>query len=182
MLFVLTGVSGTGKSTLLAALNDLLPASSLRQNDIDEDGVPSNADDSWRRRRVAGWYAKASVSARNGTPALLAGTVLPEDVAACASPDLPVRFCLLEADARSITERLLARFATPIAAESLKRVVGLSAPEFIATVLRHQPGFRSCFERCSFDWMSLDTSTLSVADAAGVVISWIRGGGDTASF
>lgn len=52
VLFI-TGVSGSGKSTILHRLRHQLPDDRYSVHDLDENGVPENADFAWRRGMVA---------------------------------------------------------------------------------------------------------------------------------
>lgn len=172
MLFILTGVSGTGKTTLLECLRDELPESSYFLADIDQEGVPSGVDEEWRKRQAARWHAEAVSRSPHGSSVVLSGTVLPTDLPRDA--DLTVRVCLLSATPEAITSRLRSRYSKLASASELERVVGQTVESFIAQTVRDQPGFERCFAQSSFRYSVVDTSSISVGEACGRVLSLIR--------
>lgn len=57
MLFFVTGASGSGKTSVIPLLKDILPDISIF--DFDEMGVPKNADKIWRQKNTDYWVKKA---------------------------------------------------------------------------------------------------------------------------
>jgi hypothetical protein len=68
MLFVLTGSSCSGKSTVAARCNGI---DGVVVHDFDEIGVPSNADAAWRQTALETWTARAVDEERRGHDMLL---------------------------------------------------------------------------------------------------------------
>ena len=58
-IFFITGTSGSGKSTLTHNLRALLPMEQFAIYDFDENGVPDDADATWRQRTTDLWLIKA---------------------------------------------------------------------------------------------------------------------------
>lgn len=81
-LFVLTGASGTGKTTVCQALVDALPECVVLESDIlwrPEFDEPATGYRSYREV----WLRLAKNIGQNGRPVLLAGTAIPEQFESC---------------------------------------------------------------------------------------------------
>ncbi|MCX6046384.1 MAG: hypothetical protein NT075_14860 [Chloroflexi bacterium] len=74
-LFIVTGASGVGKTAVVPALRQLLPAWEIFETDI-----LHGAD--WQQQR-SNWLRVAHSIAQNGRYTILCGTMLPEDVDRC---------------------------------------------------------------------------------------------------
>lgn len=164
MRFILTGVSGAGKTTALEALRSRVPPlAPFEFSDIDEGGVPEGVDAAWRKERVREWLARACAAAERGRRSILAGTVLPEDLPPPSPTTPPVRFAVLHAQPDVLTARLHARYRDPEMARGLERATGLSPAAFGEQTVWGQPGFLACFEDCGFETLDVDTTGTSLS-------------------
>ena len=102
-LWIVTGASGVGKTTVVAALRSLLPAWEIFDTDI------IHAAD-WQQHR-SNWLRLAHAIAQNGRYTLLCGTMLPQDVDRCDHRALfsQVYYLNLHCDDATRAARLLAR-------------------------------------------------------------------------
>jgi len=58
-LFIITGVNGIGKSTIIPELKGLLNSKNFVVHDFDERGVPDKADREWRKSETRHWVTVA---------------------------------------------------------------------------------------------------------------------------
>ena len=109
MLFLLFGSSAAGKTFVLSALRERLPA--LAIHDFDELGVPPSADATWRQRANEEWVHRALDYQADGTDLLLAGqTPFGELLATPSAPLLEaISACLLDCDDDTRVARLRTR-------------------------------------------------------------------------
>jgi hypothetical protein len=109
MLFLLFGSSAAGKTYVLDALRERVP--DVAVHDVDEMGVPPNADTSWRQRANAAWIERAADYQSHGVDLLLAGqTPYGELLASPSAPRLEaISACLLDCDDDVRVARLRAR-------------------------------------------------------------------------
>lgn len=167
---VISGVSGTGKTTTLVHLERRLAGEPFCLGELDQAGVPSGADDAWRKRRAKILLNEAYRNAAAGFSTILSGTFLPSDF---AESDIPIRFCVLEANAISIRKRLMDRYSDPADAANLERVVGLTPEHFASAMETAQAGFLAQFEALA-GTLHLDTSEQPSESVVSLVLSWIR--------
>lgn len=106
-LYLITGTSGVGKSTLVEGLKQRLSAACFAVHDFDEGGVPANADAAWRQKRTAAWVKQAEANAQQGKSTVVCGVIAPNEVICPAS--LSTHFCLLSASPELISSRLQSR-------------------------------------------------------------------------
>lgn len=102
-LWIVTGASGVGKTTVVAALRTLLPDWEIFDTDI------IHAAD-WQQHR-SNWLRLAHAIAQNGRYTLLCGTMLPQDIDRCDHRALfsKVYYLNLHCDDATRAARLLAR-------------------------------------------------------------------------
>lgn len=175
-LFLLTGVSCAGKTTVLARLRETLPPERHACHDIEEHGVPDGAGDAWRCERADHWLRVAAINALSNRSTVLSGTLLPDDVEPrpARSKAPPLRYCLLEADDRTLTRRLGLRLSSPEEREDLRRILGLEPEEFVRGTLRYREELRAHLEASTCDWSRLDTSYLSEDATVAFIREWIE--------
>jgi hypothetical protein len=175
-LFILTGVSGVGKTTALRRLSRELPGNSYAYHDMDDDGVPDGANERWRQDRVDSWLRDAKENASQGRSTVVSGTLFPEDVQARPSRTAASRlqFCLLEANDDALLARLGCRFSTPREEAELARILNLSPAEFVRRTLSFRAELRRHFEASSCDWISFDTSAVTEKETASFIRSWLE--------
>ncbi len=108
-IFIITGTSGTGKSTICKALQKSHPE--FAAHDIDEDGVPSNPSIEWRRKRTKELLAKAIKDFELGKVSVLCGVIVPEEVRSLSDYDESqnIHYIFLHLDKDVIKERLSER-------------------------------------------------------------------------
>jgi hypothetical protein len=96
MMFFVMGASGAGKSACLESLSYLRP--DLRCYDLDEGGVPADADKAWRQRRTEHWLRKGLDHQAEGLVTVVCGNAVPGEILACPSaPQVRgLHFCLLD--------------------------------------------------------------------------------------
>jgi len=115
VLFVLGGSSGAGKSAirrfLLGEGAALVAGLRLRSHDFDEDGVPPDADSSWRQQTGAAWVQRALECERLGEDLLLSANWPLGEILASPGADLldGVAVCLVDCADPERVERLRAR-------------------------------------------------------------------------
>ena len=153
-LFVVTGASGTGKSTVVEALRHRLPDCEVFDADVILH-VAALGWDTWRNT----WLQLAHAIALNGRATVLCGPLIPEHLEDLPARPLvgPIHFCNLDCPDDLLAQRLRARPAwrgwTDERTVEQQRFAGWLRS-------RIQP--------------TLDTSVLSVDETADRVASWIR--------
>lgn len=154
-LFVLTGASGVGKTTIVVPLQAALPDVNVFDTDALL-GLSSFGEgvhwDAWLNVVYAG--------AQVGRSTLLSGTLLPEWLEELPARDLigPVYIAVLHCDDRARSERLRAR---PEWRQS-------SSPEFIE---RHNEFANALLDR---GWPVFDTTSAAPVDVASSIALWVR--------
>ncbi len=106
MLVVVTGASGSGKTTAYGALHPLLEYPSAESDQL---GVPADADTAWRQRRIETWMQRV-LAEPEGDLVLFGGGAPGEVLAAPSAIELDaIAICLLHCDRVTRRRRLLAR-------------------------------------------------------------------------
>jgi len=155
-LFVVTGASGTGKTTITASLRDLLPGYLVMETDVILH-VAALGWDTWRNT----WLQLAHAAALGGQVTVLTGSLTPDQLERLPARRLvgPVHFALLDCDDDVLAGRLRARPAWR----------GTSSE---ATIAEHQRFAAWLRARIT---PAFDTGTASAADVAGQVAAWVQG-------
>lgn len=111
MLLSVTGASGVGKSTVLAALEESDLGNDVTCVEFDSIGVPDGADTAWRHGAIEHWVRFAIEEQDAGRHVLLAGQVPPGELLAAPSVDLldRVAVCVLHSSPQVQESRLLGR-------------------------------------------------------------------------
>jgi broad-specificity NMP kinase len=154
-LFVITGASGTGKSTVTSPLRRLLPDCEVFETDALLH-VAALSVDTWRGT----WLRLAHDIALNGRVTVLAGSFIPSHLEPLPGRKLvgPIRFCTLDCPDDVIAERLRSRPSWR----------GASEEAFIAEHQRFAAWLRAHIQPC------YDTSLLSPAETAEQIATWVR--------
>ncbi|WP_249306210.1 AAA family ATPase [Lederbergia citrea] len=102
-LFIVTGASGVGKTTVVTELRKYLPDYDIFETDIIE-------DNDWQTQRN-NWLRIAHSIAQNNRKTILCGTMMPEDVAKCDHFGFfsQVHYAILHCDDQTREARLRAR-------------------------------------------------------------------------
>jgi hypothetical protein len=108
-LFIITGASGVGKSSMVPVLRRLLPDWEVFETDILWD---SGGDWQFVRQN---WLRIAHSVAQSGRPTILCGTLLPGDVDRCDHRELfsQVHYACLHCEADELARRLRSRPSWP---------------------------------------------------------------------
>jgi gluconate kinase len=105
-LFVVTGASGTGKTTIVEPLRRRLPDCEVFETDLILH-VAALGWDTWRST----WLQLAHAIALNGRASVLCGSLLPEHLEGLSARRLvgPIHFCNLDCPDQVLADRLRAR-------------------------------------------------------------------------
>ena len=155
-LFVVTGASGTGKTTIAGPLRQRLPDCVIFEADTILH-VAALGWDNWRNT----WLQLAHAIALNDRTTVLLGSLLPTQLEQLPARMLigPIRFCTLDCPDDVLAARLGSRPAWR----------GTSSQAKIAEHQRFSAWLRTQIHPC------FDTSTLSIAETADHVAAWVRG-------
>jgi len=154
-LFVVTGASGTGKSTITGPLRRLLPDCEV----FDTDTILGVAALGWDAYRST-WLRLAHAVALNGRMTVLCGSLLPSQLEVLPARKLigPIHWCTLDCPDAVLAERLGSRPSWR--GSSTESVIG-EHQRFAAWLRAH---IRPC----------LDTGELSPAETAEQVATWVN--------
>lgn len=190
MLLSLTGASGTGKSTVLAALGLVDWGRPVVCIEFDSIGVPAGADTAWRHEAIEQWVRFAADAQNDGKDVLLCGQVPPGELLAAPSADQlnGLGICVLHCSPAVQESRLVGR-GEP--AEGLIHhlrfgewfVKHARDPTHAPEVIRVSSTVPMAWERWEH-WESgdprwsariVETDLLSPEEVAGKVEHWARG-------
>jgi hypothetical protein len=186
MLFLVTGASGSGKTSCLGPLRELHPE--IAWHDFDELGVPSQPDKKWRHLRTELWVNTAVQYQKDGRDTGVCGNILLGEVLAC--PSLPqlgsVATCLLDCYDITRIDRLIKRGLHGATQDMLcwaawQRMHAVD-PQWRQDVIKDDgaPEMRwdrwDTWERGDPRWQVsvIDTTELSIDEVAAEVSRWIQ--------
>ena len=72
-IFLITGVNGIGKSTLMSQLKNKLEGDIFNIHDFDERGVPDNANQEWRLSETLHWIKVGKENINNAKATVICG-------------------------------------------------------------------------------------------------------------
>jgi hypothetical protein len=154
-LFVVTGASGTGKTTITAPLRQHLPDCDIFDTDVILQ-VAALGWDTWRNA----WLQLAHTVALNGRVSVLCGSLLPSQLEALPARKLtgPIHFCTLDCPDTVLADRLRSRPSWR----------GSSSETAIAEHQRFAAWLRANIQPC------YDTSLPTPGQTADRIAAWIR--------
>ena len=157
-LFIVTGASGVGKTSIISALQQQLPGYAVLDKDL-----------MWARdwdMAYNNFFRIASSLAQTGLYTIIVGTIIPEHLQGLSDRDLvgSIGYAILHCDDQTRRQRLLTR-----------REWGLPSEEFIRT---HEAFARWLLEHAERDFgepmVTFDTSTAAPEAIAAAVALWIQ--------
>lgn len=189
MLLSVTGASGVGKSTALAALRRAALGPDVMCVEFDSIGVPDDADTAWRHHAVEHWVKVAADAHRHGTHVVLFGQVPPGELLAAPSADRldGIAICVLHCSPHVQQARLLGRGE---AADSLVHHLRFGEwfrlhaddPRHAPEVIRVDSGVPMVWTRWAgldgsdprWPVQTIDTDDLTAEEVAERVEAWVR--------
>ena len=125
-IYFITGVCGAGKSTVIPYLKSLLDDKDFDIHDFDERGVPDNSDRQWRIEETKYWINIGKVNIKDSVSTIICGFSNPAETVY-----KDTRFIVLDADDKTIKQRISGRYKTEKSRQELKRVLSVSVEKFI---------------------------------------------------
>ncbi len=125
----ITGVCGAGKTTVIPYLRSLLDNENYDIHDFDERGVPDGADKQWRIKETEYWINYGKQNIKDDISTIICGFSNPEEIVYSDWDN--IKFILLDADDKTIKQRISERYKTETSKEELKRVFGDTVERFI---------------------------------------------------
>jgi broad-specificity NMP kinase len=171
-LFLITGVNGIGKTTLITELAGKLDKNTFGIHDFDERGVPDNADKNWRQSETSHWVEVGKDNQKNGGATVICGFMKFAEIRnSLALHGMEANVCLLDANKDVITGRILGRYTTPESVTELERTTSKTPEKFAADNLWVSSKFRT--EAKESGYFVVDTSNLSPAEVGEEISAWI---------
>jgi hypothetical protein len=131
-IYFVTGVCGVGKSSIIPQLKLRLSSDPFDIHDFDERGVPDSATRAWRIAETQRWIEEGAAKAQKGISTVVCGFANPEELPQIKKKeDLRLKYILLDADEKTIRDRLVGRYATAASGAEIQRVTGDSVESFI---------------------------------------------------
>jgi broad-specificity NMP kinase len=165
-LFVITGPSGVGKSTVWETLTPTMDEVVCLEADTLWGRVPATATDKYAAYWNV-WLDVAVAVNQSGRPVALFGTTVPENMESCLARPLlrATHYLALVLDPVELEGRLRSRPAWR----------GSSTDAFVGEMLKFDAWLRANAERTTPRLTLLDVTGLSAAETGTRVAEWIRG-------
>ena len=119
------GANGVGKTTVMTEVQKLLLGGGFEVHDFDERGVPDNADKTWRINETQHWISVGKENREKGVSTIVFGFAKPEEIGK------EVEIILLDANERTIEERIKSRYLKEGSLQELTRTTGKTLEKFI---------------------------------------------------
>jgi broad-specificity NMP kinase len=173
-LFIVTGVNGIGKSSVIPELKRTLDPENFAVHDFDERGVPSNADREWRKSEMKHWITVAEHNLGENLSTVVCGFVKTSDIKSALEDiaNLTVSTCVLDASPNIISKRILSRYTTPESLIELERTTGKTPEKFVSDNVWVASKLRE--EVKENGYYILDTNEKSPEQVATNIIAWIK--------
>ena len=159
-LFIITGSSGTGKTTVLPFLKKKLP-NNFKAYDWDELLRPyDDSGEVWALDVTKKMFQIATSNAVDNTNTVILGLVRPGWIKKL-QPKFSfdhIKFCLLDVSVEERTKRLKKR----------------NSPQYLIDDLEEQEGFPLWMRESGFPFAVIDTSNLSVKNVTEKIVDWIK--------
>lgn len=165
------GVNGVGKTSIIPYLKTMLGEGSA-VHDFDERGVPDSAGSEWRRSETKHWIETGKRALDEEISTVISGYSKPEEIRVAADEvGVPVSIILLDADAQTITNRILGRYPSVESLTELERTTGKTPEKFAADNVWVSSKFREA--AIEYGLEVIDTSTLTPEGVAYQVVQKI---------
>ncbi len=163
-LFVVTGASGTGKSTIGLNLVRIFDRCVTMDNDMLWGAVPWSQGDDHRGYHNT-WLRVAKNIGQSGRPVVLLGTALPEHFEPCPERRYfaQTHYLGVVADDTVLAERLRGR----------PNWRGSGTPAVVADMLRFNEYLKTNARTLSPPLSLLDTTAMTVAESTRAAVEWI---------
>ncbi|MEI6296714.1 MAG: inorganic diphosphatase [bacterium] len=174
-LFLITGSSGVGKSTILPFLKEHL-SNYFDVHDFDEKltmevAMNGNLLNNWRLETTKYWINLAEENLKSNKNTVIIGLVHPNEIKQL-DIQIPYSLCLLDASDEKIKERLMGnRFSNDYKIAGLKQGTGKTPEEFIQENKLFMEKLREDTKAISGD--VIDTTEDNQEHTASKVLSWI---------
>jgi broad-specificity NMP kinase len=147
-IYFISGVSGTGKTSVMPYLKKLLPADTYDVRDLDERGVPDGGGLVWLSNETRYWLDVANSNAANGKSTIICGFANPEIFNTIHKPDkdIPAELILLAVSGDNLEKRLRNRHSTPDSIKEIERAAAVPVDKFIKNNIAFAPILRKIFE------------------------------------
>lgn len=173
-LFIITGVNGIGKSTIIPELKNVLDSTNFVVHDFDERGVPDNADREWRKSEIKHWFTIAEQNISKNLSTVVCGFMKMSDIkyALENGHSIKVSVCVLDASPETISSRILSRYLTTENLIKLKHTTNKTPEKFVSDNIWVASKFRE--EANENAYYLLDTNEQKPDEIATSVITWIN--------
>jgi thymidylate kinase len=128
-IYFITGVCGVGKSAVIPYLKSSLNDKDYDIHDFDEKGVPNNAGMKWWRRETERWINFSMQNIKNGISTIVCGFANPKETVYDNNNN--IKFILLDANEKTIEQRIDGRYKTKESKQELKRATNCTVEKFI---------------------------------------------------
>ena len=166
-IWFISGVNGVGKSSVMPFLRELLPPEKYQVVDFDSRGVPDGADRNWRIAEAAHWVEVGVHANQAGKELIVCGFAKPQDFAGLQKP-IEVKIIVLDADERTIRNRLVGRYTKDGVFDEEQKVIGKPVQEFIDGNIYYAKQMRE--ESIADGLTVIDTSLLSPEKVAREIV------------
>ncbi|PIR41446.1 MAG: hypothetical protein COV31_01055 [Candidatus Yanofskybacteria bacterium CG10_big_fil_rev_8_21_14_0_10_46_23] len=171
-IYLITGVCGSGKTSVIKPLNKLLPTGKYDIHDLDERGVPNNAGRTWRFNETRYFIDLGNKNLEKGISTIICGFSRPSEVAELMPGQTNISFILLDAQPETIRKRILGRYPTKESEEKFTKQTGETISEFIDKNCNFLPVLRKeCQEYKCEIVVTDDKSSEAVAGEVAKVVA-----------
>lgn len=172
-MFFITGVSTSGKTTIIPYLKKLLPVN-FSVYDFDQRGVPDNVSENWRKQETRYWLEEGIRDAGQEKTAVVCGISIPSEVEANKDllENIEPHYALLEVSSLKIEERFRQRLSTKEMQNEWARTTGLSLEESVKQNISFASQLRNICQ--DYNCKIFDTARFTPEEVARGIANWIK--------